>query len=645
MAQGAGPPDLSRATLEELLNMEITSASRREQRLADTAAAVFVITADAIRRSGLTEVPELLRLAPGVQVARIDASQWAISIRGFNTQWSDKLLVLVDGRTVYNRLFSGVYWNSVNLIPEDIERIEVIRGPGASVWGANAVNGVINILTKSSADTSGWLVRARSATPGSSDLAIRYGAGTNGRTYRVHALAFGRAASPAAAGGDAGDEWRGVQGGVRADWTGTRDVWLLQAQAERLETNRLSDVPTGVIPPAGGWQPVPSRDDATLAHVLLRWTRRTGRGLMEVQSFVDGHTRTVPGLDTYRAVTLDVDGRYDVAAGGHRIVTGAGYRQTSDRLDGTFFTSFDPDRATVRTINLYAQDEVAIAADRLRVTFGTKVEHDTLSGWGVQPTARVLWAMSPRQRLWSAVSRALRSPSRGDVAMRVNFATMVAPDGTPIVAAVFGSPDYRAEEARSIEVGYRFDAPQVSLDATVFRTAHTGLRTYEQSLPVFETDPVPPHLLVPLPQFNNLDTDSAGLELAVRWSPHAAWRLDAGYTFFTLTPEPAAGSTDPSAAVFDGYAPRHQWLVRPGFEVGDVQAEVGVYRVGALAVVGVSAYTRADVHVAWHASPAWSVQLSGRNLTGDHAEFTGDQLVTVPALDARRIGVTLLWRR
>ncbi len=645
-AQQPGPPNLLTASLEDLMNINVTSAARKEQRVAEVPSAVYVITQDAIRRSGLTSVPELLRLAPGVQVAHIDASKWAVSIRGFNKRWSDKLLVLIDGRTLYNRQFSGVYWDSVNVMVEDIERIEVVRGPGGAVWGANAVDGVVNIITKTSRETEGALVRASIGTQEEGSTAIRYG-GAFGRTaYRVHADWQQRGHSMLDASVDAPDRWRALNSGVRLDWKGDGNELTLDTGVQQVDGNSFAALVDGPTPPAGGWPTYSQTTVQTGGHALGKWTRHAvAGGTLELQGFVEHVDRRETAFH-YFWTTADVDAKFQRrVAGRHEIVGGLGYRRTDDTFDGSFAVSITPAQSDLSIFNAFAQDEVRLADERLRLTLGGKVEHETFSGWGVQPTARALWALGQREHLWAAASRARRTPARADRGLHVNITSFPGPMGLPIVIQLLGNPAYRTETLTSVEGGFRIERARLSVDVSTFYSHHDGTQTQE---------PIPPHVeilngrpaLVMARQFTNLMTsDSQGVEIAGRWSPAQWWFVDANYAFFHLTPHPAATSLDEKAPLFDGNAPAHQWQIRPALTIGRFDADLGASRVGALESFGVPGYTRVDARAEWRVTPRVSLVMTGQNLTDDvHAEFGGLENATTVTLDPRRVAGKVTWR-
>ena len=408
------PPDLIRASLEDLMNIQITSAGRKEQRAADAAAAVYVITQEQIRRSGATLVPELLRLAPGVQVARLDASKWAISIRGFNQRWSDKLLVLVDGRTVYTRLFSGVYWDTLNLFAADIDRIEVVRGPGASVWGSNAVDGVINIITKAARETQGVVASASIGSQGESTTGVRYGGEAGGAAFRAdlqwqrhgHMLLDRSTTAP--------DEWSTVTGGFRFDRGRASDRLTVQGQWTRAAGDQLGVLPQGPVAPATGWPALEQRFATVRGYGLVRWSRTPAAGgALDVQAFVDTTDRDELGGQNRRDHRRRE--RSAITASPRSGTTSSPAPATAAPPTGSTARSSSrscPSARRCHVFNAFMQDELRLQHDRVRVTVGARVEHETYTGWGLQPTARVMWAPTGHQRVWAAVSRALRTPSR-----------------------------------------------------------------------------------------------------------------------------------------------------------------------------------------------------------------------------------------
>jgi iron complex outermembrane receptor protein len=436
------PSDLAVASLEDLMNIEVTSVSKKEEKLFQTAAAVYVITQDEIRRSGLTSIPELLRLVPGVTVARIDGTKWAISARGFNGRLANKLLVLIDGRSVYSPETSGVYWEVQDLLLEDIERIEVIRGPGGTLWGANAVNGVINIITKRAEDTQGVLVTAGGGSEERGFGSFRYGARMGEHAdYRVYGKYFKRIGLVDALGRSANDGQQALRAGGRVDWTLTdRDELTLQGD---IYGTRLRETPT-VVSPDNPFAPFANRPgEFTGGHVLGRWTRAfSKRSDLALQVYYDRFDRDLFDLADH-INTFDVDLQHHVALGQqHDVVWGLGYRLVSHEAHGDSATPihFNPARKTAHLFSGFAQDEITLVKDRLRLMVGAKLEHNQFSGFEAQPSIRVSWTPSSKQAVWAAVSRAVRTPVRSEQDIKASIQTVPGPGGLPIIVTVFREP-------------------------------------------------------------------------------------------------------------------------------------------------------------------------------------------------------------
>ena len=433
------PADLTQVSIEDLMNIEVTSASRKEQHAADVAAAVFVITQDDIRRSGMTTIPDVLRLAPGVQVAQINSNKWAVSVRGFNGLFANKLLVLVDGRSVYNRLFSGVLWDAEDLMLDDIDRIEVIRGPGAAIWGANAMNGVINIITRTAAETQGTLVRAAAGRAGTQG-AVRYGGTAGGTPYRVYAQWTGRDESLIAPGTRADDASQSLRTGFRADWATEPDTFRLESGFQAGQARALWP---NLDPLTAAREPiVDDPSDSLGGHVVGRWTHKRASGAtLQVQSFANVASRQEPVVD-YRRGAFDVDTQYHTTLGARQdLVVGAGYRfideSFASRVAGFSLT---PAEGRSSLVTAFVQDEIQFFDDRLAVTLGTQVQHDSDSGAGVQPTARVMWKPRSSQRLWAATSRALRTPSLTDRRIRLDLSAGAERQRTAADRQLAGQP-------------------------------------------------------------------------------------------------------------------------------------------------------------------------------------------------------------
>jgi len=618
LAQAPTADELARASLEELMNIRITSAERKEQRADDVPAAVSVITQDDIRRSGLTTLPEIFRLVPGMQVAQMNASEWAVSVRGFNSMYSDKLLVLIDGRSLYNRGFSGVFWDGQHIMVSDIDRIEVIRGPGGTAWGANAVNGVINIITKSAAETKGTSVDVGMGTFDRDSGGIRYGGGLGHLDYRVYSQWSDRGNGLTAAGAPANDRSHSFTTGVRADWSRGPDSVMAEASYmdAQARPNWVS-VKNFVDPPSS--EGVSDLDEAAL---LGRWTHRGSSGaLLQLQAFTALSHRDETTL--YQAErTTDLDVQYQATVGSrHEVVAGGGYRGSGLGTVKTFTTDIAADDA--RVFNGFVQDEFSLSRV-LKVTVGSKLEHDTFAGWGLLPSARVMWNVAASQRAWAAVSRARRTPSAAYRSLKLYFGSVPGDNGLPIVFGIIGNPNYRSEELLQLEGGYRIQlGSTASIDVAGFRGDYDNSSTIEPLAPTFETTPVP-HVLVNVQYDNLLHVDTEGIEISGRWSPVPKWRLDGSYSAVHFRPHLDPASQDVAALSFDGNAPQHQWQIHSTTQLSPrVQFDGSLFHVGRLRQLDVPAYTRIDARLEFKLTRQLSAIAVGQNLLqAAHAEFS-----------------------
>jgi iron complex outermembrane receptor protein len=597
MALATDVQDIADFSLEELANIKVTSVSKRPESLSDAASSIFVITGNDIRRSGATSLPEALGLAPNLQVARVDARNYAVTARGFNNPFENKLLVLVDGRTVYSPLFSGVFWDAQDVVLEDVERIEVISGPGATLWGANAVNGVINIITKSAADTRGTLVSV-GASKDEKTGAVRHG-GTlaNGGHYRVYGKYAANDDTQSAAGAAILTGWHRQQAGFRTDWGDTSQSFVLQGDGYdgRLHQQGTRDIRIGG------------------ANLLGRLNRTLGGGSsLTLQAYWDHTERDQPLAFKERLDTLDLQLQHAVRfAGAHSVVWGGGYRLAHDRVENGAAFGFLPGTLNLHWANLFAQDEIALR-DNLRLTAGLKLEENNYTGLELLPTLRLAWKTQANALAWSSVSRSVRSPSRIDR----DFYSPTVPrivNGVPQFA-IAGGPDFASEVANVFELGYRAQpTPALSYSATAFYSRYDKLRTLE------------PNRNGPGSVFENLaEGRTRGIETWASWQASAYWRLSAGGVVQRVDTQPNPASKDLSAAT--GLAtsdPSHYWLLRSSLDVGaGKELDVTVRQVGALSRPAVPAYTAVDLRFGWRINPGLELSLVGQNLFDpQHAEF------------------------
>jgi iron complex outermembrane receptor protein len=641
---GAQTVDLTRATLEELMNVRITTAGRREQPAADAAAAVFVITRDDIRRSGLTALPELLRLAPGVQVARINANKWAVSIRGYNGLYSNKLLVLIDGRSLYTRLFSGVLWDVEDLVLEDIDRIEIVRGPGAVVWGVNAVNGVINIVTRNAADTRAGVVDVAVGTFDRGQVAARYGGTVGPAAYRVYSRWLMQDQSQFPDGQGADDAWQRLTTGFRTDWTSANKAFVLEGALTRAEARAL-----WIVEPTATATPRTMNPGSTMTDGFLlgRWTRRwDGGASFQMQSFFEAAHRDEP-IGDFRRRVADLDVQYYVGGPRHDVVVGGGYRLNYERFVGLAAYRLAPPSASETLANVFFQDQIAFAGDRLHATLGARLERTGLAGVSLQPTARLLWNLPRRQRLWTALSHADRAPSLEDRGLQADVARNTADSPLPVRAALSGNPALRNEVFSDLEAGYRADfASTVTFAVAGFAGHYSRLLTSEPAAPALMFGEAGPYLSIPVTFANLGGADTRGLEIDAQWIPARWLRVDGTFSGFHLTPRPDGLSRDPAAPSDDGAAPGRQWQLHSAVTLGrGANLDVRLFHVGQLRTLNVAAYTRADARVELPLSGAVTLAFVGQNLlTPRHAEFNDTAAVLAATQVPRSARAQITWR-
>jgi len=587
-AQPGRSAELADLSLEELANLEITSVSRRAERLADAPASLFVITGDDIRRSGVTSLPEALRLAPNLEVARIDARQYAISARGFNNSIGNKLLVLIDGRTVYTPLFSGVFWDAQDTMLEDIERIEVISGPGATVWGANAVNGIINVITRRALDTRGTYAEGGIGNQ-ERGVSARHGVELDGGgALRVYGKFFERDNTVRANGVAVRDEWRNRQVGFRGDWGTAASGFTLQGDAY-----------DGSIQQAAG-------NDIVISggNLLARVNRRLADSdRLQAQVYFDNTARDIPGTFGERINTLDTQAQHIFQAYRDHLVTwGGGYRRAYDQVSNTGVLAFLPAKKTLEWTNLFLQDEIELQP-QLRFTLGAKTESNPYTGWEFLPSARLAWKPERSQLLWSALSRAVRAPSRLD-------RDLFAPGQPPFFLA--GGPDFRSEVAKVFELGYRTQpSARLSYSVTGFYAIYDHLRSVE---------PGPGGALV---LGNKMEGKTKGIEAWGTFQAASWWRLSAGAVLLDQHLQLKPDSGDSTGVAAAGNDPKHQFTLRSSLDLsGDQQFDVMARYVGDLPNPQVQAYTAVDARYAWRMRRDLELSLTGTNLFDRrHPEF------------------------
>lgn len=608
---------LKKLSLEELMNIEVTSVSKRPEKLSETASAIHVITSEDIRRSGATTVPNLLRGVPGLHVAQQNSNTWAVSARGFSSVNSEKLLILSDTRSIYTPLFSGVLWDVQDYLLADIERIEVIRGPGAALWGSNAVNGVINITTKSAKNTHGLLLEGSAGTEERTSVAARYGAETAGG---IHYRVFGQYSerdgtlSPAAS----QDDWRLGHAGFRADWASSaEDNFTVQGDLYHGRIGQLAPAVTII------GRPGPTGDlDATVSggNLLGRW-QHTFSATSDIQfrAYYDRTHRDDPSftddLDTF---DFDLQHHFSPAAR-HEIVWGANYRYTSNRNAGKGIFGARPESSQDQIFSAFVQDQMTWR-DKLRVTAGMKAEHNDFSGFELQPSVRAAWDLTERQMVWAAVSRAVRIPTRLE---RDIFIDVSDPAGNPVVR-LLGNKDFAAERLVAYELGYRWRPLEVlRLDVSLFDNHYDELASLEIGMSF--VDPADGRTVIPIVNRNLTSGRAQGAETLVTYAPSERWRLVAGHAYFTMKLDPA-GQDINRGRFYEGATPRSQltvssYLTLPGgFELNAHFRRISAIRELPMISTGegIPGYSELDVQLSWRVSPQLRLSLVGQNLLHDH---------------------------
>lgn len=610
------------------MDIEVTSVSKQESTVGRSPAAVFVITAEMIRRNGATSVPELLRMVPGLEVARINSSIWAITSRGFNGRFANKLLVLIDGRTVYTPLYSGVYWDVQDMLLEDIERIEVIRGPGGTLWGANAVNGVINIITKNAKDTQGALVTAGGGSQDRAIDGVRCG-GNNGRGlyWRVYGKHFERAGefNPS---GAAHDDWRIGRGGFRVDW---------EPDPDQSDTLTVLGNYYGGNEGQSGMAPMPVLpytrhiiEDETVsgANVLTRWTHVIDdESDWQLQMYYDRTYRDYELLKQ-QVNTMDIDFQHRFPlAEHHKIIWGLDYRMVRDYIPATnFVVSFFPTQRTTNLFSAFVQDEIELIDDRLFLTVGSKFEHNDYTGFEYQPSARLLWTPDRRHSAWAAISRAVRTPARGNDDLVSNLGPIFDPSMPfPIFYRLIGSKDTRSEDLLAYEIGYRAQTTEhFAWDVAGFYNVYDNLVWTTMGTPFFENT----YLVLPAVGGNNERGQSYGIELAGHWTPSDTWRVSASYTYLKINIDNPPGPPNPISYKdsVEGSSPRNQAQVHSFWDIGhDWEFGLALRYVDNLSFQSVPAYIDMNAQLAWVPSKNFELAIVGQNLLNTHhPEFNAE---------------------
>ncbi len=643
--------ELLNLSVEDLLNVEVTSVAKKAKSLNDSPAAIYVISQDDIKRIGATSIPEALRLAPGIDVSRIDANKWAVSARGFNGRFANKLLVLIDGRNIYTRAFAGVYWENQDVMLEDVDRIEVIRGPGATLWGANAVNGVINIITKHSADTLGGLLIAGGGTEEQGFGAFRYGGKLDAdTTARIYVKGFKRDENTHESGGEAGDDWDKVQGGFRMDsQLSTRDSLTIQGDVFRSVINQNTTLPQLSPPFQNNFN---ESIDSFGGNLLVRQQHTfSSTSDYSLQVYYDFYERDETFAAESRHVA-DIDFQHRFALlDWNDIVWGVGYRFDHDDFKVSNIAEIIPLSRNDQLFSGFVQDEITLIDDTLWFTLGSKFEHNDYTGFEAQPTARLMWALHHQHRLWAAVSRAVRTPSR--LEQNANALRSVTPPQfsvqtntvfPAIAVSVEGSTQFGSEEVISYEIGYRTTfINNVSIDFTAFYNDYRNLRSGEKSsviLPTTLTDPARLSINIG----NDFSAHTYGFEIATVWQMLDWWRWDANYSLLKTE------YNDRSVEKTLGRSPQQHLSIRSvisprkNIELDVVFRYVGTNTaISAFGAAMIKDYVSMDIRLAWWPVEDVELSLVGQNLLAEkHLEYQQELLTKATEINRGMYG-KLAW--
>lgn len=641
------PParDLTQFSLEDLLNVQVTSVSKKEQKLAKTGAAIFVITQEDIRRSGASSIPDLLRMVPGVDVARVDHNNWAVSIRGFNGVFANKVLVLIDGRSVYHPAFSGVLWYAQDVPLEDIERIEVIRGPGGTVWGANAMNGVINIITKSADLTRGGLLIAGAGSDEQGAGLLQYGGkASNSGDYRVFGNYSNQGNSDAGSAPPA-DGRRLAQGGFRSDWRlSAHDALMVQGNYSKVDGG---ETVTGILPQilsVLGTYAQPIADAG--GDVLARWTHTFASGSdLSLQAYFDKSDAFAQGEHDFATIG-NLDFQHHLSLGSRNdVVWGLSYRASANRFAGNNLVTLHPLERTDSLYSAFLQDEITLTRT-LSLTVGAKFEHNAYTGYENEPSAQLVWAPNSRNTVWVSAAKAIRQPSPIDTGLQAVSAIVPLPQGTFGLVTVFGNPNTKVEQLRDFEAGYRAQVNRrLSLDLTAFLSFYQNLQTSEPQTPFFAVTPGPPHLVVPLLYENLAHARNYGAEAFANWNVTDRWKISPGLSLLHMSVTRDASSQDAVVEQLPGYSPGRSFQIRSFVNLGrSFEWDQTIGYTGPLAVGNIPGYVRLDTRVGWRMGEFLEFSIVGQNLLEPrHAEFPDIDFID-HMLDQRSIFGKITWR-
>jgi iron complex outermembrane recepter protein len=616
------PPqkDLTSASIEDLMNINVTSVSKKEEKLSSTAAAIFVITQEDIRRSGATNIPDLLRMVPGLDVAQINSNTWAVSARGFNARFSNELLVMVDGRSVYSPTTGGVFWDTLDLPLEDIERIEVIRGPGGTIWGANAVNGVISIFTKKAADTPGAMAVVGGGNLDQAFGTVQYGGeiGTASQ-YRVYLKYLDEDHQPGLAGQDGGDGWHELRSGFRSDTTlSAKDNLTVEGDLYTVREGQDIGLLASVTSPSV--ELLETFVNVSGGSIQSAWNHIfSDRSNLTLQVSFDRYTRNDALRETRS--TLDLDFKHHFAWGQRQdIVWGVDYSYSNSDAKGSLFISFDPTALSIYSFGSFVQDEITLLPNRLYLTVGTKLDRNYYTGFHASPSVRLARPLNGHHTLWAAISNAVRTPAEDDESIRLNYGGFPGSGGTPVLVGLVGNPDLKNEGTIAYEAGYRAAFARFSIDLAAYYNDDYDQETVEPLAPVFESTPAPAHLFLPTTYGNLMHGEAHGFEAFGNWKVTERWTLSPGYAFEQIHMHLDPGSQDTSSVgEAEGSSPVQSAQLRLHLALSPRLAwDASAYFVGRVVDPVLPSYTRLDTGLSWKWSEGLSLSVVGQNLLKDH---------------------------
>ncbi len=632
--QAMAAADYFDLSAEQLLNTEVISATKTKETVEQAPAAVYVISQEDIARSGVTSIADALRMAPGVDVAQEGAGTWDINIRGFNRGLANQLLVMIDGRTIYNPMFAGTYWELQNLPLEDIERIEVIRGPGGTLWGANAINGVINIITKKAQDTQGRLVRGSAGTYQTDSVLGQQGGKTSDDSYyRVYGQHLNDGPMRFPEGGNAPDTLRDNRTGFRFD---RDDNLTVSGDAYTSTSDQLFNVPLVSAPYSTTQPDIRSSQGANL---LAQWKKSYDDGsLLSLQSFVD-YTQHNQVLLNDQEDILDFNAQYNLRqVGRNEIIMGGGYRLTHLAIGDTTTLSITPATSNENIFNFFAQDKIALVPDRWYLTLGSKAEHNDFTGFEYEPNARLQWFPNDKQTVWVSASKAVRTPSPYETEINLLDAVL-APGATPFNPAlplrfeVGPTPNYRTERLVAYEAGYRNQiTPAVSADVAAFSNYYAGLDAIQLVSLTAVPTLVPQYDLLEADQANAMSAETYGVETAADWKVNNNWKLSAGYSVLEMSLQLGSGFLPQFSP---GQSPQYEGNLRSYWNVNDKWSfDTSAYYVDHLPAFNVPSYVRVDANLGWKVTDGVQLNFVGQNLLQPvHFEYgskTGLNAAEVP---------------